>query len=115
MEWIIQNWGSLTIIAILIAALISYIKRDTEKAKKWLLYAVIEAERLFGSQTGKIKLAYVYDWFIKEFPLLAGFLSFDDFSKFVDMALEEMKHLMETNSAILNYIQGGDTWQKYTE
>ena len=115
MEWIVTNWGSLVILAVLIAAGVSYIRKDTENAKKWLLYACIEAERIFGSQTGKIKLTFVYNQFLTAFPILAKFLSFDEFSKFVDIVLEEMKHLMDTNSAVLNYIQGGDTWQKYTE
>ena len=103
------------IIAVLIAAGVSYIHKDTANAKKWLLYAVIEAEKLFGSQTGQLKLRYVYDWFVKEYPILSKILTFETFSSYVDLALEEMKHLMDTNSAILNYIQGGDIWQKYTE
>ena len=103
------------ILAVLIAALISYIRKDTENVHKWLLYACIEAERIFGTQTGQLKLRYVYDLFITQFPIFSKFLSFADFSEAVDTALEEMKHLMETNSAILNYIQGGDTCPKYTE
>lgn len=88
------------------AGVVEFIKGDEAKAKKWILLAVIEAEKQFGSKTGVIKLRYVYDLFIQTFPVLSKFMSFEKFSIMVDDALEEMNHYINTNTAIFNYIGG---------
>lgn len=76
--------------------------------QKLLVYICLEAERRFGSKTGQIKLRYVYDWFITKFPFMSVLISFDQFSKMVDTALEEMEHLISTNFAISDYVGRGD-------
>lgn len=63
--------------------------------KKWLLYAVKCAEDEFGSKTGQIKLGFVYDLFVKRFPSVARFISFDTFCIYVDEALEELKEMFK--------------------
>lgn len=104
MEWIVNNWGLLLILAMVVAGLIYLIRNDKEKAKKWLLLACLEAEKEFGSKTGVIKLRYVYDMFLATFPVLSKFVSFEQFSDMVDTALEEMKHLISTNMAVYNFV-----------
>lgn len=104
MEWIVNNWGLLLILVMVVAGLIYLIRNDKEKAKKWLLLACLEAEKEFGSKTGAIKLRYVYDMFLATFPVLSKFMSFDQFSEMVDTALEEMKHLINTNMAVFNIV-----------
>ena len=104
MEWIVNNWGLLLILAMVVAGLIYLIRNDKEKAKKWLLLACLEAEKEFGSKTGVIKLRYVYDMFLATFPLLSKFVSFEQFSDMVTAALEEMKHLINTNMAVFNFV-----------
>lgn len=104
MEWIVNNWGLLLILVMVVAGLIYLIRNDKEKAKKWLLLACLEAEKEFGSKTGAIKLRYVYDMFLARFPVLSKFMSFEQFSNMVDMALEEMKHLINTNMAVFNFV-----------
>ena len=104
MEWIVNNWGLLLILAMVVAGLIYLIRNDKEKAKKWLLLACLEAEKEFGSKTGVIKLRYVYDMFLATFPVLSKFVSFEQFSDMVDAALEEMKHLISTNMAVYNFV-----------
>lgn len=94
------------IVVLVIAGLIDLVRNDKEKAKKWLLYAVTEAEKEFGSKTGAIKLRYVYELFMSTFPLLSKFISFKQFSQMVDEALEEMRHLIDTNMAIFQYVGG---------
>ena len=94
------------IILLVILALVDVVKNDKEKAAKWLLLACTQAEKEFGSKTGALKLRYVYEMFIANFPLLSKFVSFDEFSTMVDRALEEMKHLKDTNMAIFEYIGG---------
>lgn len=104
MEWIVNNWGLLLIPVMVVAGLIYLIRNDKKKAKKWLLLACLEAEKEFGSKTGVIKLRYVYDMFLATFPVLSKFISFEQFSKMVDAALEEMKHLINTNMAVFNFV-----------
>lgn len=104
MEFVVNNWGLMLIALLVIVGLTNLIMNDKEKAKKWLLLAVLEAEKEFGSKTGAIKLRYVYELFLSTFPLLSKFISFEQFSTMVDEALEEMKHLIDTNDAVSNYV-----------
>lgn len=104
MEWIVNNWGLVLILVMAVAGLIYLIRNDKEKAKKWLLLACLEAEKEFGSKTGVIKLRYVYNMFLAKFPVLSKFMSFEQFSNMVDTALEEMKHLINTNMAVFNFV-----------
>lgn len=76
--------------------------------KEWLLYAVTMAEKELGGGTGQIKLRYVWDMFIKTFPALAPLIPFEIFKALVDEALEEMRHLLETNMDVLYYVESKD-------
>ena len=77
-----------------------------ENIKEWLLYAVIEAEKNFGSKMGKLKLRQVYDEFIFVFPYASKIITFVSFSRLVDLALEEMELLLKSNYKIKEYIEG---------
>lgn len=107
MEFLVNNWGLALIAVVATVGLIKFfIFKDKESATKWLLYAVLEAEKEFGSKTGQIKLRYVYDWFIKTYPFLSKFISFKEFGEMVDTSLEDMRHLINTNTAIFDYVGG---------
>ena len=88
MDFIVNNWSLMLIVVLVIAGLISLIINDKKKAKEWLLLAVIEAEKEFGSKTGVIKLRAVYNMFLTTFPVLSKFISFEQFSQMVDEVLE---------------------------
>lgn len=113
MEWLIENWFIVIgLIAILICGgffVINFLGLPTKtqiiKIKEWLLIAVVEAEKQLGGQTGRLKLSMVYDAFLLKFPMTAKFISFDTFSKYVDLALDEMKRLLQTNEAIKQYVE----------
>ena len=104
MDFLVTNWGLTLIVALIVAGLINLIKNDKVKAKKWLLLAVLEAEKEFGSRTGQVKLRYVYKLFLSTFPLLSKVITFEQFSSMVDEVLEEMKHLIDTNIAVSDYV-----------
>ena len=114
MEWIMHNWSLLVVIGAVCGCCFYYTKKfvqlpsetQIQKIKEWLLYAVIEAEAIYHEKTGQIKLRYVYDCFLSKFPSLVSVVSFEQFSTWVDEALEQMKHLISTNEAISNYIKG---------
>lgn len=114
MRWISDNWSLLVVIFAVIALAYHKFKKfsglpsegQQRKVKEWLLFAVIQAEKEFQGGTGKIKLRYVYDLFVTKFPSLVALISFEVFSEWVDLALEEMRHLIETNESISAYIRG---------
>lgn len=114
MDFIINNWIYILISAI-VAVYLAYViykvityptEKKLSKLKEWLLYAVTEAEKELGSGTGQIKLRYVYNLFLSKFPYLAKVVSFDDFSKLVDEALEKFRELLKTNKSISEYVKG---------
>ena len=105
--WMAENWfiivALIAVLGVSGVAVYRFFGLPTEqqltKVREWLLYAVSIAEKELGSGTGKLKLRYVYDWFLNTFPWLAKLISFEDFSKLVDEALEEMEEMLETNKA----------------
>jgi hypothetical protein len=111
-NWIADNWylfiGGLIILAALISFIIAFIKlplpEKFKKIRQWLLYAVIEAEKQLGSETGQLKLRLVYNWFIDKFKFVAIFLSFEKFSQLVDDALDEMRKLLEENEKLAEFV-----------
>ncbi len=86
-----------------------------EQVKQWLIYAVAKAEAELGSGTGQLKLRYVYDQFIKKFPAIAIFISFEDFSKMVDAALEELEKMIKENKEIGMLIKPDEYIEKEDE
>lgn len=77
-----------------------------KKAKQWLLWAVIEAEKELGHNTGKLKLRKVYERFISCFPKLAFFVTFNKFEKWADEAVDEMKQLLKENKEVRSIVEG---------
>ena len=114
MDFIVENWyilvGLLAIIAAVVVYIVRFFKKPTEKQlesiKEWLLWETTEAEKRFGSGTGKLKLRYVYDLFAETFPWLAKIVSFETFSKLVDSALGDMNNLLASNNAVQLYVNG---------
>lgn len=72
--------------------------------KNWLVWAVSEAETVFGSNTGKLKLRYAYELAVERFPVIAKFIPFAVFSKMVDDALDIMRDMIENNKNIADAI-----------
>ena len=121
MENIISNWPLIIVaIAMVIVALnfvISFFQKPTSQQKQqifqWLIWCTAEAEKIFGGNTGQLKLRYVYDKFLERFDYLAKLFSFDQFSELVDKALTEMKRLLSDNKSMQEYI--GVTIESKTE
>ena len=105
----VKEYWFIIILAIAVIAEISitlykWFKKPTEeqiaKVQEWLLYAVAKAEQVLGSGTGQLKLRYVYNMFITKFPGIALFISFEEFSKMVDKALNKFEDLLKNNKSI---------------
>lgn len=102
MEFFIDNWylvlAAIALITVAVVCVVKFFKLPTnkqlEQIVQWLIYAVAEAEEIFGSTTGQMKLRYVYDLFLSKFPWLAKIISFDLFSDLVDIALEDLEKIL---------------------
>ena len=105
MEWILNNLEIVIFLILVTVGLVSFLLKKGN-IQKLLVYICLEAERRFGSKTGQIKLRYVYDWFMGKFPFMSALISFEEFGKMVDKALEEMEKLIKSNPAIFNYVTG---------
>ena len=80
--------------------------RYVENIRQWLVFACLEAEKLLGSKTGKVKLRYVYDMFINKFRFMAYIVPFELFSAWVDAALLDMKDIISNNQAVKELVEG---------
>ena len=109
MQFICMHWFeivcALSALAILITKIVKFVKlTPADKYKNvrvWLLYAVMEAEKEYGSGQGKIKLAKVYDMFAMKFPFIKLIISQETFQIMVDETLEDMRKILEQNQKAL--------------
>lgn len=90
-----------------IIRLIGTIKNNTKEdnlkmIKSWLLSVIVNAEKIYGGKTGKVKLSYVYGLFIEKFPKLAKIVTFDTFSALVDEVLKIDENFINTNTNTYN-------------
>ena len=109
MDFLTQNLPIILIAVIVFSLAAIYVVDNLNKSKedqikeleKWLRYLVFEAEKYFGSQTGQLKLAYVYNLAVKQFPWIAKFMTFEEFDqKYVKAALEWLNKQLAENKAI---------------
>lgn len=91
------------ILVVLICGAIAFFK-SRKGAKAWLLYAVTEAEKALGGGTGRLKIRACFEQFVKLFPMLSKFISFETFSSWVDVALDEMKEMLKSNPKVKEYV-----------
>lgn len=83
--------------------------------KNWLVWAVSEAESMFGGGTGQLKLRYAYDLAVMRYPIIAKLIPFSVFSWMVDRALEIMREMIEKNGKIAGVIVGVEPTEGSTE
>lgn len=109
MDNIITAIGIIGIVGAAAYALYYFMNLGKEKqlqiVREWLLLAVVEAEKALGSNTGQLKLRYVYDLFLSKFKYLSLVISFSQFSMLVDEALDTMRDMIANNKQVENYIK----------
>lgn len=112
MEIFIDNWFVLlAFVAVLaLAGVLIYIfinmptSKKLDKVREWLVFACLQAEIQLGSNTGALKLRFVYDNFLTKFPWLTKVVSFETFSSMVDEALVTVREMLESNKAIRSLV-----------
>lgn len=109
MDNIITAIGIIGIVGAAAYALYYFMNLSKEKqlqiVREWLLLAVVEAEKALGSNTGQLKLRYVYDLFLSKFKYLSLVISFSQFSMLVDEALDIMRDMISNNKQVEQYIK----------
>ena len=50
----------------------------------WMNFMVTEAEELYGANSGRAKLLYVYTKIIEKYPKIANLMSIEEISDYVD-------------------------------
>lgn len=116
MDFLINYWAVLVACVAVVTALtyicVTFFKKPTQEQikalKEWLLYAVTLAEKDLGSGTGKLKLRHVYDMFLIRFSWLAKVITFEQFSLYVDEALEQMKSMLASNTSVQTFVEGSE-------
>lgn len=103
--------GAAFIILLEVVRLISTIKTNTKEEnlkmiKSWLLSVIVNAEKVYGGKTGKVKLSYVYGLFIEKFPKLAKIISFETFSALVDEVLKINENFVDNAGTSINVDAG---------
>lgn len=97
------------LVAVTLGLVVGFARRPkTEKlalVQEWLLWAVARAESYLGGGTGEKKLAMVYSWFEVRFPLMAAVITFEQFKKMVDDALEQLEEFL-MDEAIMDMMLG---------
>lgn len=114
MDWIMDNMliilCMVCVITMLTFYVLDFLKKPREQQiaalKKFLYYAVAEAETKLGQKTGQLKLHMVYNMALAQFSWIEKLVTFDEFSEYVDEALEWMKEQLEKNPNIKDVIIG---------
>ncbi len=104
------------LIAVIVFSLAAIYVADTAKKpkeeqlkelEKYLRYLVWKAEKYFGSKTGQLKLAMVYNLAVQKFPWIAEIMTYEEFDeKYVKGALAWLKKQLESNPAIAQTLDG---------
>ena len=109
MNWLISNYDVIIGIVILIICCgfsiykFVNISKDKQivKVKEWLLFACVEAEKSLGGKgTGRLKLRMVYNTFVRRFKFVSILITFDEFSRLVDEALDVMQDILKNNDSV---------------
>lgn len=99
MAYIVENWEVLLalICVVTVAAqkIWEFIGLPTEKKRAEIQSRLLEwvrrAEASLGGETGKFKLAQVYDLFCRQYPYVKKWFSLEQFDRMVQQALSEME------------------------
>ena len=111
----LKDYLPIILIAVIVFSLAAIYLADTlhkpkeeqiEELKNWLRYLVWEAEEYFGSKTGQLKLAMVYNLAVKQFPWIAYVMTYEEFDeKYVKEALKWLEDQLSKNPKALDLLR----------
>lgn len=81
-----------------------------EQIRKTMLDMVVEAEKEYGSNTGKLKKSKVLNEIFDKYPVLKDYINQEDLEKqiddIIDENLEKMKEMLENNKDFRDFVYG---------
>lgn len=107
LNFLAQNWDSILIVVAFIGLFVFlYIKGEKKIIYKILLFLITEAEKLYGSGTGSLKLGYVINSIYDKLPkILKVFITTAQLVSWIEDALVLAKKTWAENAAIENYVK----------
>ena len=104
---IIENWDFILLIVAAAAAVIFAIFRGNKSVVMRILYSLVnEAEQVYGSGTGSLKLAAVINVIYPRLPaVIKIFITDDMLVKWVETALKNAKEAWKENAALDEYVK----------
>lgn len=106
LDYIIENWDFLMLIAAAIAAVGFSVYRGNKSVVMKMLYALVtEAEKEYGGGTGSLKLATVITTVYPKLPAVVKlFITEKSLTAWVEEALTKAKEAWKKNAALAEYI-----------
>lgn len=85
----------------IVVVIINFVKSSPAEKKKRIVNILFglaaEAERAYGSKTGKIKKSQVIAWFYKRYPVMGAFISEETLGNKIDEAAAELTTYLKDN------------------
>lgn len=103
LQFLAANWDSVLVVIAFLAICLVLVKRGETKTLNKILFALVtQAEKEFGSSTGKLKLSTVVDALYQRIPAILKFLFTEkELEKMVEDALTAAKKLWADNDRLL--------------
>lgn len=101
-DFIVTNWGAILTVLAVVAVIIFLIVKDQKSIIYKMLYVLCdEAEKLYGSKTGKLKFAYVLERVYSVLPaVIKLFIPYSTLEKWIEEALVELKEFWKKQAEI---------------
>lgn len=72
-----------------------------KQVKAFILKAVVEAEKIYGSKTGQIKFNAVVSWFYDRYPLVGLFISKDTLKEYIQEGFDKLEEILSQEGVTL--------------
>lgn len=98
-NFIFENYSEIFIVFLLISPIVYLTKNNNLSYLKAELFSLVnEAEKIYGSKTGELKLMYVVKSIYKKMPLsLRTFMNENQLKKIIEKVLEKYKEFLKKN------------------
>lgn len=101
-DFITTNWEFILTALAVVAVIVFLIVKDQKSIIYRMLYVLCdEAEKLYGSKTGKLKFAYVLERIYSVLPaIIKLFIPYSTLEKWIEEALVELKEFWKEQAEI---------------
>lgn len=103
-EFIAKYWECILLVIASITLIVALLINGKKQIIYKMLYSLVdEAEKLYGSKTGKLKFAYVMEKIYSKLPtIFKMFITYNTLEKWIEKALKEVKEYWAEQAGIEN-------------